>query len=216
MRCVDCDSPLVSDLVELTGPYRGREVRVRMNGLRCKACGFVTVRGRDMPQFRKLVQETYCAEEQVLQGAELQQARKEMKRAPTQELFANYLGIGVASLKRLEAGAVPERLMGEHVRMRLYPELMQVVLQDRLWSLNSMKGALAELPYASAQCTVAWKSLADCYTYDLITLNYDAILQEVLPSCAEKLRGLAQEMANEAPRPDAPVAATNTQLALAS
>jgi putative zinc finger/helix-turn-helix YgiT family protein len=213
MNCVHCDSSLRADLVELTGPYRGREVRVQMNGLRCDNCGFVTVRGRDMPEFRNRIKEAFREEEQLLQGSELQVARKEMRA--TQEAFASFLEIGVASVKRIEAGGVPERLLDEHVRMRLYPERMEVILQDRLWNLNLMKGALAELPRAAAQCTFAWKNLAECQSYTILTTNFDAMLQGSFVQCSERIRELTYiDVSVGSESPQSPMSAADAQLAL--
>jgi len=193
MNCLHCDSAMQTDVVELTGQYRGREVRVHTRGVRCPSCGFVTVRGRDMAEFRRLVKEAYRRDEQLLEVTEIQRARKEMHA--TQESFAAYLAVGVASVKRLEGGAVPERLMDEHIRMRLYPETLEVLLQERLWDLNSLKGALAELPHISAQCSLVWNGLSDCWnTYDLITTNYDAVVQKAMTTCAERHHSLTEIM----------------------
>jgi putative zinc finger/helix-turn-helix YgiT family protein len=214
MKCLHCESPMTPDLVTLKGEYRGRSVHVEMNGLRCTSCDFVTVRGRDLREFRRLVREEYRRAEQLLKSEELQLARTEMRA--TQESFADYLQVGVASIKRIEGGSVPERLMDEHIRMRLYPEIMEVLLQERLWQLKSLRGELAELPEVSAQCTRVWKGLSDCWnSQQLVTSNYNALFSHALTTCSERLHGLTTFL-SEAKRDESEHRATNTPPGLAA
>lgn len=191
MNCLHCDSPLTPGIVDLKGDYRGKEVTVRMNGLSCPSCGYATIRGRDLEEFRRLVKEEYRRQEGIVDPEEIRTIRRQMNA--TQEAFASFLNVGVASVKRLELGSVPEQLMDEHLRMRLFPETMESVIQDNFWTVHSLRGALAELPRIEAHCSFAWNELSSIWnTQSYITLNYDTLFEQ---GGAEKLRNLAELLA---------------------
>lgn len=51
VACLECDGWLRDAPVALIGLRKGYHVTVRMQGLRCDACGFQTLRGRQLPEF---------------------------------------------------------------------------------------------------------------------------------------------------------------------
>jgi putative zinc finger/helix-turn-helix YgiT family protein len=187
MRCLQCDSEMHKGPVELEGEYRGRKVRVSMRGLKCPSCGYSTIRGRDMTEFSRLVKEEYRSHEQMLRPEDLKQAREEL--GMPQEVFAQFVDVGVASVKRIESGAVQERLTDEHIRMRLYPELIDAVLIDRIWKIHEAKGSLAQLPSVAAQWSEEWSGLVNCFqSVAPIYANFDLLVAETFATCSERFK----------------------------
>lgn len=56
--CIKCgQATLVRDHIRLTGPAFGVVVTVEMNGLKCPGCGFETIRGRQMEDYMRRVEQ---------------------------------------------------------------------------------------------------------------------------------------------------------------
>src|SRR4051812_11360949 len=102
MKCLHCGSDMKPGLVALDGEYRGQQVRVEMQGVRCVECGYSTIRGRDMDEFGRRVKDAYKQHERLLDAAVIREARQQM--GATQKSFAEYLDVGIASVKRIETG----------------------------------------------------------------------------------------------------------------
>jgi DNA-binding XRE family transcriptional regulator len=209
------------ELVDMTGKYRGRQVRIQMKGFKCSSCTYATIRGRDMEEFRRLLKEEFRRQEQLVGAADLRHAREAMNA--TQKTFAHFLDIGIASMKRLEGGSVPERLMNEHIRARLFPEQMETVLQERLWNLTSLTGALAELPNIGEQCSLFWRGVSDSWNhYRLATTNYDGLIEKAISTYTATLREMTKTIAEKSTNTrtnvesSQSVLAADTQLELAA
>jgi len=91
-----------------------------MHGLRCELCGFQTVDSAQSAEFTKLVSDAYRESRGLLTGAEIRARRAQLSM--TQQRFSEYLGTGVASVKRWESGQIQDKAMDELIRLKTDPE----------------------------------------------------------------------------------------------
>jgi putative zinc finger/helix-turn-helix YgiT family protein len=107
MNCPNCEA---SDLhvarVKLAGTVRGEEFSVETSGLRCPNCGFETIEGEDMPEYGRLLADAYRRTHGLLTSDEIRALRK--ARGMSQAQFAEWLGVGEASIKRWEMGKIQD------------------------------------------------------------------------------------------------------------
>lgn len=119
--CFECGAAeLIKSDVELTGERSGESFTVRMPGFRCSNCGFQTIDSIASAQFTRLISDAYRMKHELLTGAEILARREQL--AMSQQQFADYLGVGVASVKRWELGHVQEKAMDELMRLKTDPE----------------------------------------------------------------------------------------------
>jgi putative zinc finger/helix-turn-helix YgiT family protein len=107
-ECIECaQADLQPALVRLEGTVRGEPYTVTMQGLACPHCNYQTIDGAAMPEFGRLLADSYRANHGLLTSAEIKERRNRL--GLTQQQFAQRLGVGVASIKRWEMGKIQER-----------------------------------------------------------------------------------------------------------
>ena len=76
MTCIECGGQMKSGPVELSGRYRGTELRVEMpRGFACGKCEYKTIHGRDMGEFRARLKDAYRQKSQRLTPKQVKQTR---------------------------------------------------------------------------------------------------------------------------------------------
>jgi|SRR5450432_2624672 len=117
MNCFECDrGELTPAIVHLTGERHGESFIVKVHGLRCQECGFQTMDSGQSSEFTKAVSDAYRAAHGLLTGKEIRALRLRLNM--TQQQFADYLGTGVASVKRWESGQIQDRAMDQLIRLK--------------------------------------------------------------------------------------------------
>ena len=120
MVCFECgQGSLVSGDMDLVGERNGESFVVRMEGLKCDRCGFQTIDSGQSSEFTRLVSDAYRESHGLLTGAEIRARRMQLDM--TQQQFAEYLGPGIASVKRWEAGQIQDKAMDELMRLKTDP-----------------------------------------------------------------------------------------------
>jgi putative zinc finger/helix-turn-helix YgiT family protein len=105
--CIACsEANLQPSEVQLSGTVRGEEYTVKMQGLICPRCGYKTIEGADMAEYGRLLSDEYRAAHELLTSVEIRSRRNRL--GMSQEEFANYVGVGVASIKRWEMGKIQD------------------------------------------------------------------------------------------------------------
>jgi putative zinc finger/helix-turn-helix YgiT family protein len=94
------------------------EVEDRVNV--CSHCGFITIPLDRADTHGRLTDQAYRRLAGIPTAEEIRQARQRL--GMSQRQFAAYLGVGEASVKRWEAGVLPDRSSSELVRLRTDPE----------------------------------------------------------------------------------------------
>jgi putative zinc finger/helix-turn-helix YgiT family protein len=108
IRCLNCDqADLESNIViSLPGTVRGEDYTVEMLGLKCPYCGYETVDGAAMPEYARQLADKYRAAHGLLTSDDIRTRRQRLDM--NQQEFADYLGVGVASIKRWEMGKIQD------------------------------------------------------------------------------------------------------------
>jgi putative zinc finger/helix-turn-helix YgiT family protein len=77
-----------------------------MLGLKCRHCGYETIEGAAMPEYGRLLADKYRTAHGLLTSDDIR-ARRERLRMNQKE-FAEFLGVGIASVKRWEMGKIQD------------------------------------------------------------------------------------------------------------
>src|ERR1700739_1172276 len=103
--CFNCGKAnLQPRQIQVTGTVREEEYTVNMRGLKCPNCGYQTVEGSDLQEYGRLLADRYRSTHGLLTSDEIRARRKQL--GMSQEAFAKYLEVGVASVKRWELGKI--------------------------------------------------------------------------------------------------------------
>lgn len=128
IECCNCErAQMVEQLVEIVGERHGEEYPVSVSGLHCPSCNYSTIDSSQSEAFAQAVSDAYRKAHGLLTGTEISQRRKRL--ALTQAQFAQFLSVGVASVKRWEAGQIQEPSMDQ--LMRLKTDAIERPLFDR-------------------------------------------------------------------------------------
>jgi putative zinc finger/helix-turn-helix YgiT family protein len=120
MICFECErGQLQSAPVRLTGERNGESFTVELLGLKCPKCGFQTVDSEQSAEFTRLISDAYRSAHGLLTAAEIRACRARL--GMTQREFAAYIGPGVASVKRWEAGQIQDKAMDTLIRLKTDP-----------------------------------------------------------------------------------------------
>jgi putative zinc finger/helix-turn-helix YgiT family protein len=99
--------------------FRGEEVTVEIEALVCPKCGARSIAGDKIGLYGKLLVEAYQQKKGLLTGTEIRQRRERL--GMSQEAFAKWVKVGIASVKRWELGAVQDEAMDELLRVKTDP-----------------------------------------------------------------------------------------------
>jgi putative zinc finger/helix-turn-helix YgiT family protein len=107
IKCCQCDeADLETTVVQLTGKVRGEDYAVEMLGLGCAHCKYQTIAGTAMPEYGRLLADKYRAAHGLLTSDDIRTRRERL--GMSQQAFAEFLGVGVASVKRWEMGKIQD------------------------------------------------------------------------------------------------------------
>jgi putative zinc finger/helix-turn-helix YgiT family protein len=141
MTCFECGTGiLIEGQVQIEGTRSGEVFRISMDGLRCDRCGFQAVDSTQSALFTQLLSDAYRRKHGLMTGEEIRDRRNRLKM--TQQEFADYIGVGVASVKRWENGQVQEKGLDELLRLKTDPEAARQNLKG-IEPEQTMEGLLA-------------------------------------------------------------------------
>jgi len=116
MICLNCrKGRLQKKITDLSAEVKGEKFVVRMNALVCPACGYTTIEGSLMPEYMRLAADAYRASNGLLTGDQIRERRARLRMSQGQ--FAEYIGVGIASVKRWELGQVQDLAMDRLIRV---------------------------------------------------------------------------------------------------
>ena len=117
MTCIKCGkAKLEKRKARVPGEIKGERFLVSMPALACPNCGFITVDGDDMPEYMRLVADAYRRKHNLLTSNEIRRRRQQLRMS--QARFADYIGVGIASLKRWEMGKIQDTSSDELIKLR--------------------------------------------------------------------------------------------------
>ncbi len=120
MECMKCGARMNKKVAAVEGVHDDKTFTVRTTAMVCPNCGYKTVDAQNLDEYYRAVADAYRASEGRLTSKELVALRLKMKKS--QREFADYLGVGEASVKRWELGKVQERAMDELIRLKTQAE----------------------------------------------------------------------------------------------
>lgn len=121
MKCVDCGKGrMVMKRVRVPHEIRGVRFEVEDEARVCSHCGFITIPLAQADRHGRLVDEPYRRLAGILTAEEIRQVRRRLKMS--QREFAEYLGVGEASVKRWETGVLPDKSSSDLIRLKTDPE----------------------------------------------------------------------------------------------
>ncbi len=134
MTCIKCHAQMLAPrLMDLDGEFKGETVSVQMTAAECPNCGHKSIEGRHMSEFMQKVADAFRAKRGFLTSTEIRDARERF--GMSQIKFAEYLGVGSASVKRWELGELQTKLVDELIRFKTDPAFAEaaiVAYYDRL------------------------------------------------------------------------------------
>lgn len=115
-ECLDCGKELTSRVSAVAGEYAGESFTVKTQALVCPSCQFTTVDMQHLDEYYRLIADQYRKKHKRLTSEEIKVARQRMEMS--QEAFASYLEVGIASIKRWELGQVQDKAMDNLIRLK--------------------------------------------------------------------------------------------------
>lgn len=117
MTCINCrKAELAEAKADMPAEVKGEQVLVpETQALVCPECDYKTVRGQYMQEFMRKAADVYRHKHDLLTSTQIRERRENLGHS--QEQFSNYLGVGIASIKRWELGQVQDRAMDKLIRM---------------------------------------------------------------------------------------------------
>jgi putative zinc finger/helix-turn-helix YgiT family protein len=115
MECPMCDGQMRERLIWQEDALKSVKLRVRTRGVKCDQCGYQSVSVGQMAGYGRAVADAYRQAQGLLTSEEIRAARERL--AMSQQEFADYLGVGIASVKRWEWGQVQEKSLDKLMRL---------------------------------------------------------------------------------------------------
>lgn len=117
VTCFECgQADLEMKIMPFVGARYGEEFTVEVPGMFCPSCGFQTLDSDQGEALTLAVSVAYRRRHGLLTETEIKARRQQA--AMSQQQFADYLGVGVATVKRWEAGQIQDKAMDELLRLK--------------------------------------------------------------------------------------------------
>jgi len=101
---------------QVSGEVRGEPFTVETEAMVCDRCGFQVLTEEQSAAYTAAISDAYRRKHGLLTSEELREARKRLGLSQVQ--FAKYLKVGVASVKRWEAGLIQDEALDELIRLK--------------------------------------------------------------------------------------------------
>ena len=134
MKCIKCGhvvEPEAPRTVE--AELKDERVSVTLNAPQCMNCGRVVILGKNARAYHRAVSDAYRRKVGLLTIGEIDRLRRNLKM--TWPEFANYVFVGIATLKRWRRGEIQTQALDRLVRLRADPRFLEMAaneLQARL------------------------------------------------------------------------------------
>jgi len=117
MKCFQCaKGTMHAHISKVSGEVRGEPFTVETEAMVCDRCGFQVLTEEQSAGYTAAISDAYRRKHGLLTSEELREARKRLGFSQVQ--FAKYLKVGVASVKRWEAGLIQDEALDELIRLK--------------------------------------------------------------------------------------------------
>ena len=121
MKCGHVVEPEALRTVE--AELKGEHVSVELNASQCANCGEVVLLGKHVRAYHRAVSDAYRRKVGLLTMDELDSLRRDLKM--TLPEFADYVFVGIATLKRWRRGEIQTQALDRLVRLRADPRFLE-------------------------------------------------------------------------------------------
>ncbi len=116
MKCFQCSKgKLASKLSPVPGTLRGQQFIVQIEALVCNSCGDISLNEAQSTAFHIALADAYRVAHGLLTTPQIRAARENL--GLSQQQFAARLKVGIASVKRWEAGAIQDPSSDRLIRL---------------------------------------------------------------------------------------------------
>ena len=128
MTCFQCSKgKMRAGTVTIEATVRGEAIPVSCTAMVCGRCGFHVLAPEQLDAYSMASADAYRQRHGLLTTKEILGFRKHLNMS--QQAFAEYLRVGVASVKRWELGQIQDEAMDELMRVKCDRTHCQSVLQ---------------------------------------------------------------------------------------
>ncbi len=154
MKCFDCESGRLSrKAAKVPHEVRGLKFEVEDSVWVCNKCGAISIPPDRLKEHGRLVDEAYRRLADILTVEEIKAARHRLRMSQRQ--FAEYLGVGGASVKRWETGVLPDKSSSDLIRLKTDPAAARANYKqlEQLLSLGKPESGGVKAQRAGARAT---------------------------------------------------------------
>jgi putative zinc finger/helix-turn-helix YgiT family protein len=116
MNCYQCGGETVARQAKIPGEYAGEKFNVETESMVCPKCGHVVLHASQIDAFTTKLADAFRVKNGLLTSREIRSIRNRL--GMSQEEFAKYLNVGVASVKRWELGKAQDKSSDELIRLK--------------------------------------------------------------------------------------------------
>lgn len=116
MNCYQCGEEMRTQRARMPGEYAGEKFLVETEAVVCPKCGYTTLHASQIDAFATKLADKYRTKHGLLTSVQIRTIRTKLGKS--QEAFAKYLNVGVASVKRWELGKVQDKSSDELIRLK--------------------------------------------------------------------------------------------------
>jgi putative zinc finger/helix-turn-helix YgiT family protein len=117
MKCFEChQGKLTNGIADLAGEVRGQRFKVRSEAMTCNRCGAHVLNDEQSAAYTVAISDAYRVKHGMLTSSDLRDARARL--GLSHAAFARFLEVGVASVKRWEAGLIQDEANDRLIRLR--------------------------------------------------------------------------------------------------
>lgn len=136
VKCLSCESSrFESRDIALPVELRGESFLIDTAGFVCLSCGEVLMDEGMMSRLQLKAADAYRKAKGLLTSEEITRFRKRLSLS--QEEFADYLSVGIASIKRWEKSGIQEKGQDELIRLKCDSDYAKINSQKVLEKMNA-------------------------------------------------------------------------------
>lgn len=181
-------------MAELTGRVHDEEFTINSEALVCPRCDFKTIPKEHMAEFALRIADEYRKAHDLLTSSQIKDCRADL--GMSQQQFAQYLGVGVASIKRWELGQIQDGAMNNLMVLKTdlaAAERNVSGVAQRLgkpsWSFGDWNQFLKQMRGAPLQHGAVWEKGDHPFGNATFTSSYVARTDSAVTLPTEKIEG---------------------------
>lgn len=130
MNCYRCGTAMQERNAAMSGEYAGEQFEVMTPAMVCPNCDYKSLHANQIDEYTTKLSDLYREKHSLLKSKDIRQIRARL--GMSQEDFARYLNVGVASVKRWELGKVQDQSSDELIRVKCILKRAEQNLADVL------------------------------------------------------------------------------------